>query len=229
MSLDVLFEDNHCLVLAKPAGLPVQGDASNDPSLFDLAKSWLKQKYQKPGNVYVGLVHRLDRPVSGVLLLAKTSKAAGRLSEQFRAGLVSKTYWAIVECRPANESDTLEDFIVKDNATNRVRIVPAGSEGARRCLLDYRVLASRGGRSLLEVRPRTGRSHQIRVQLASRRHPIVGDLRYGSRVRLPCSDGGSRIALHARVIAFDHPVKRERIEVVAPTPGDWPALAPADG
>lgn len=233
--LEVLHEDNHCLAVNKPAGLPVQGDATGDESLLDLARADLKIRYAKPGNVFVGLVHRLDRPVSGVVLLAKTSKGASRLSEQFRSGDVQKVYWAWVEGRGDLDLDLDEgewtDRLLKDEARNVVRVL-AGDEGGRGkgkdARLAYRMLEQRAGRMLLELRPLTGRSHQIRVQLASRGLPIVGDRKYGAKSVVRALDGGPRIALHARSLDFTHPTSREAIAVVAPVPADWPVGGASD-
>ncbi|WP_152051040.1 RluA family pseudouridine synthase [Tautonia marina] len=218
MSPVVLYEDNHCLALNKPAGMPTQGDESGSESLVDWAREDLRVRYQKPGNVFVGLVHRLDRPVSGVVLLGKTSKGASRLSAQFREGTVEKVYWAIVEGGPKEEAGTWTDRLVKDESRNVVRVGAAGKDA----VLAYRVLERWRGRSWLEVRPVSGRSHQIRVQLASRRLPIVGDLKYGASGRLPANDGGHRIALHARSLRFRHPTSAAETQVVAPVPSDWP-------
>lgn len=218
----ILYEDNHCLVVDKPAGLLSQGDDSGDPSLVDWARADLKRRHHKPGNVYVGLVHRLDRPTSGVVLLARTSKAAARLSERFRNGEVEKTYWAIVEGPgPAESEGVLNDVLRKDQTTNRVEALAEGEEG-QAALLEFRVLRRQAGRTWLEVRPRTGRGHQIRVQLASRGWPIVGDRKYGAKSSLKAADGGFRIALHAVSLRFPHPTRPEAIEVAAPAPADWP-------
>jgi 23S rRNA pseudouridine1911/1915/1917 synthase len=220
--LAVLYEDNHCLAVDKPAGLLTQGDASGDASLVDLVRDDLKRRYAKPGNVYVGLVHRLDRPVSGVVLLAKTSKAAARLSAQFRAGTVEKVYLAIVEGRVADEAGEWSDRLVKDAARNVVRV---GEEGVE-ARLAYRVVGRSARTTTLELRPVTGRSHQLRVQLASRGLPILGDRKYGARESLRALDGGFRIALHARRLAFTHPTTRAAIAVESPVPADWPAGGP---
>lgn len=226
MTLDILYEDNHCLVVNKPAGLLSQGDETGDPSLVTLAAAYLKERYQKPGNVYVGLVHRLDRPTSGVVLLARTSKAAGRLAAQFRSGEVAKVYWAIVEGTPHPAQGDWEDRLEKDRTANRVRVrddVPEEGQAAR---VAYRVLERRGRWSLVELRPGTGRSHQLRVQLAHRGLPIVGDRKYGATSQLEAADGGHRIALHARELSFRHPTRGETVTVIAPLTADWPG---ADG
>ncbi len=225
MNLDVLFEDNHCLAINKPAGLPSQGDESGAESLVDVATRYLRQKYGKPGNVYVGLLHRLDRPTSGVVLLAKTSKAAGRLSSQFREGTISKVYWAIVEGVPAQSEGEWVDRLEKDREVNRSRVVEEGESAGKEARVAFRVLERAGGASKLELRPHTGRSHQLRAQLASRGLPILGDSKYRAKTRILASDGRGRIALHARELVFRHPTRGEVIEVVAPVPADWPELS----
>jgi 23S rRNA pseudouridine1911/1915/1917 synthase len=195
------------------------GDRTGDESLFELAKAYLKRKYQKAGNVFLGLVHRLDRPVSGVVLFARTSKGAARLSEQFRAGNVRKTYHALVEGRVARAEAELCDWLIKDEATNMVHTAPPGTAGAKESRLRYRRLKSGGGVTLLEVTPLTGRSHQIRVQLAKAGHPICGDGKYGS----PRPMRGW-IALHAAELTFEHPIRREPVTVTARTPAKWRTL-----
>lgn len=225
MNLEVLYEDNHCLAVNKPAGLPSQADASGDSSLVDLAARYLRERYGKTGNVYVGLVHRLDRPTSGVVLLARTSKAAGRLAEQFRAGSVQKVYWAIVEGAPRDDEGVWYDRIIKDPRTNVSRRVASAAEEGKEAGVRFRVLERRRDSTLLELRPMTGRGHQLRVQLASRGMPIVGDGKYGAGSRIRAMDGGGRIALHARSLRFMHPTRAEEIEVVAPVPADWPGPA----
>jgi 23S rRNA pseudouridine1911/1915/1917 synthase len=226
MRIDILYEDNHCLAVNKPAGLLSQGDETGDPSLVSWARDYLKGRYHKPGNVYVGLVHRLDRPTSGVVLLARTSKAASRLSDQFRTGKVAKVYWAIVEGRPEQPKGQWVDILDKDRRLNRVHVIdePAGEGQVAR--VDYRVVECGGGYSKLELRPATGRSHQLRVQLAARGLPIVGDRRYGAATDLDAEDGHRRIALHARELSFTHPTRGEVISIVAPVPADWPEPAP---
>jgi 23S rRNA pseudouridine1911/1915/1917 synthase len=225
MNLEVLFEDNHCLAVNKPAGLPSQGDASGDPSLVDLAMLYLKARYHKPGNVYVGLVHRLDRPTSGVVLLAKTSKAASRLSDQFRTGTISKLYWAIVEGEPRDQEGEWVDMLEKDTRQNRSGVVLEDSSTSKEARVAFRVLERWGSVAKLELRPATGRSHQLRVQLAKRGLPIVGDRKYGAKSQLKALDGRFRIALHARRVTFMHPTRPEAISVDAPVPADWPELS----
>lgn len=223
--LEVLYEDNHCLAVNKPAGLLAQGDSTGDPSLLDAARAYLKDKYQKPGNVFVGLVHRLDRPTSGVVVLARTSKAAGRLSAQFREGTIEKVYWAIVEGSPPEDAGEWTDTLWKDEARNVVQVVAESTPGGQEARLSYRVLGRSAGTTLVELRPITGRSHQLRVQVAARGMPIVGDRKYGARSTLRASDDGHRVALHARSLRFTHPTRSEAISVVAPVPADWPATA----
>jgi 23S rRNA pseudouridine1911/1915/1917 synthase len=218
--LDILYEDNHCIAVDKPAGALVQPDRTGDATIVDAARDHLRVRHGKRGNVFLTAVHRLDRPVSGVLLLARTDKAASRLAEQFRTGRVEKTYWALVESEPPATSGTLEHVLLKDAAHNRVRVVPAGTPGGRTARLHYTRLGARRGGVLLEIRLDTGRAHQIRVQLAAAGCIIVGDVRYGSRQAL-----GPRIALHACTLAFDHPTRAERITVRAPLPAAWGDLA----
>ena len=225
MNLEILFEDNHCLVVNKPAGLLSQGDSTGDPCLVDLATHYLKTRYSKPGNVYVGLPHRLDRPTSGAILLAKTSKAAGRLSAQFRDGIVAKVYWAIVEGIAPEPAGEWVDLLEKDTRQNRSGVVLEDRGSSKEARVAFRVLERRDRFSRLELRPATGRSHQLRVQLARRGLPIVGDAKYGAKSRLRALDGHFRIALHARQLTFTHPTRPEAISVDAPVPADWPELS----
>ena len=230
-SLDILFEDNHCLALNKPAGWPTTHFEGRDETVDRLAKSYLKEKYGKPGNVFLGVVHRLDKPVSGGLLFARTSKAAARLSEQFRNGAVEKVYWAVIEADPRlaargvqrpepaaalELAGTLENWLVKDDAAGKIVTVPNATPGARHALLHYAKKAEHGGLTLLELRPQTGRKHQLRVQLAARGYPIYGDRKYGSRHAL-----GHAIALHARSLTFLHPTRQDPISITAEVPKLW--------
>ena len=224
--LPVLYEDNHCLAVDKPAGLLAQGDATGEPTVVDEARAYLKEKYAKPGNVFVGLVHRLDRPTSGVVLLARTSKAAARLADQFRDGTVEKTYRAIVEGSPEADDGEWRDTLRKDERRNVVEIVPPGTPGGRDAALAFRVVERGPQTSWLEVRPLTGRGHQIRVQLASRGLPIVGDQKYGARTTVRALDGKTRVGLHAERLRFNHPTRPEAISVAAPPPADWPWPTP---
>ncbi|HYO24553.1 MAG TPA: RluA family pseudouridine synthase [Lacipirellulaceae bacterium] len=215
-TLDVLYEDNHLLAVNKPALLPTMGVAPDEPSLLRLAKEWLRQKYEKPGAVYLGVVSRLDAPVTGVLLVAKTSKAAARLSEAFRARQVRKLYVAAVAGRVDLPSGTLEHFLRKDERHRKVHVTHAGAPDAQAARLDYRMVAAVGEFALLEVEPETGRKHQIRVQLAKVGHPILGDMKYGGP---PGFSPG--IALHARQLELEHPVRREPLSLEAPLPRSW--------
>ena len=214
--LDVLYEDNHCLAVAKPAGVPSTHFQGTEETVDRAARAYLKAKYHKPGNVFLGVVHRLDKPVSGVLLFARTSKAAARLSQQFRDGSVEKVYWAVVEGELPQPAGTLEDWLRKDQATGRVEVVRPETPGAKRALVHYHRKAGHGGLSLLELRPQTGRTHQLRVQLAHRRHPVVGDFKYGSEQ--PFAAG---IALHARGLTFLHPTRHEPVTITAELPRPW--------
>jgi 23S rRNA pseudouridine1911/1915/1917 synthase len=215
-ALDVLYEDNHCLGVAKPAGVPSTHFDGGDETLDRAAKSYLKAKYQKPGNVFLGIVHRLDKPTSGVLLFARTSKAAARLAEQFRDGAVEKVYWAVVEGELPQPAGTLEDWLRKDQTAGRVEVVRPDAPGARRALVHYHRKAGYGGLCLLELRPQTGRTHQLRVQLAERGHPVVGDFKYGSEQLFPAG-----IALHARSLTFLHPTRHEPVTLTAELPRAW--------
>lgn len=219
----ILLEDNHLLAVAKPAGLLVQGDRTGDPTLLDVCKAYLKEAYAKPGNVYLGLVHRLDRPVSGVVLLARTSKAASRLSARFRGGEVRKTYLAVVEGHPERTEGTLVHWLAdRADAAGRTRCEASPFAGGKESTLHYHVLAD-GPRSLLRIEPVTGRRHQIRVQLATLGTPIAGDLKYGAPAPLP----DRSVALHARRLEIAHPVGGRPLVIEAPVPdGDpWAAFA----
>lgn len=219
MKLDVLYEDNHLLAVCKPAGLLVQADRSGDKTLLDAAGSYLKHKYDKPGRVFLGLVHRLDRNVSGVVLLARTSKAASRLSGQFRDGTVDKVYQAVVTGRPRQSEGELRSWLSsKGDAQGVTRAKDEPFPGARESLLRYLVLDSAGDLSRVEVKPLTGRRHQIRAQFALAGHPLLGDIKYGSRRRL----AGRRLALHALSLTVSHPVGGNKLTLTAPLPEDWP-------
>lgn len=230
MHLHVLYEDNHLLAVVKPAGLVMMGAAADQPSLLATAKEYIRQRYHKPGNVYLGAMSRLDAPVSGVALLARTSKAAARLTEQFRTRRVEKTYWAVVEGRMEPPAGECLDWIAADERHRRMHIVGPQSPGARECRLAYSRLdfvttGARGvGGSLLEIDLETGRKHQIRLQLSHRGFPVWGDRKYGGRE--PFSAG---IALHARRLVVQHPVKQLPIELLAPLPASWRALGMPDG
>jgi 23S rRNA pseudouridine1911/1915/1917 synthase len=212
--LRILFEDNHLLAVQKLAGVPVQGDETGDTPLTQLVEDYLRHTYNKPGNIYVGLVHRLDRPVSGVVLFAKTGKAAARLSEIFREHQIEKVYLAIVERRPPREEDTLKGYIWKDPKANRVYLYEKEKKGSKYAELHYRLLAEREGMYLLAVWPKTGRSHQIRAQLANMGCTILGDTKYGSR--LPLNDRS--ISLLAWQLSLTHPVRKEPLTIRAEAP-----------
>lgn len=214
--LRVLYEDNHLLGVYKPGGVLVQGDSTKDETLIDLAKAYLKTKYNKPGNVFLGLVHRLDRPVSGVVLYARTSKAASRLTSEFATRKVEKIYFAVVSGEPAEEEGDLLSYIERTH--RRSRVSGPESERAKEAVLSYRVLARSSGMSLLKIVPRTGRHHQIRLQLAGIGLPVMGDIKYGSPGVLP----DRTIALHAGVLEVKHPTKDERVRLAAAPPAIQP-------
>ena len=227
--LEILYEDNHCLAIAKPAGRLSTHVQGGEETLDRAVKQYLKEKYHKPGNVFLGIVHRLDRPVSGVLLFARTSKAAARLAQQFREGTVEKVYWAVVEGDVERSAGILEDWLKKDAATGRVEVVEPHTPGARQAGLHFTRRGRHGGLTWLEVRPQTGRTHQLRVQLAHQGHPIFGDVRYGS-VHPPLPPpplpprgerGEGGIALHARALTFLHPIRHEPITLTADVPRAW--------
>jgi 23S rRNA pseudouridine1911/1915/1917 synthase len=215
-AFEMLYEDNHCLAVVKPSGVLSTHYEGREETLDRAVKSYLKEKYHKPGNVFVGIVHRLDRPVSGVMLFARTSKAAARLAQQFREGTIEKIYWAIVEGEVAKTAGTLEDWLCKDKIRGRVEVVEPGDKAARQALLHYHRRAVHGGLTWLEVRPQTGRTHQLRVQLAHHGHPIYGDAKYGA-VRT----FGRGIGLHARALTFLHPIRHEPITLTADLPRSW--------
>jgi 23S rRNA pseudouridine1911/1915/1917 synthase len=242
--LDVLYEDNHLLAVNKPAMLPTMGVAEDVPSLLTVAKEFVRRKYNKPGNVYLGIVSRLDAPVTGVVLLARTSKAASRLSQQFREREVEKVYWAIVDGRVEPGEGRLVNYLRKDERHRRMHVANEGAGGAQRAKLDYQLLGpdkgtrrqgdmgrefefetpclpvslspGLGWASLLEVRPLTGRKHQIRLQLSHAGYPIVGDRKYGSTRSFPAG-----IALHSRRLVIEHPVSKMQIAIEAPLPDGW--------
>jgi 23S rRNA pseudouridine1911/1915/1917 synthase len=227
-TLDILLEDNHVVALNKPTGWPTTHYEGREETVDRLVKAYLKEKHDKPGNVFLGVVHRLDKPVSGALLFARTSKAAARLSEQFREGVVEKVYWAVVEDRVggyatggappwlAVDSGSLEDWLKKDEPNARVEVVPKGTPGAQIARLIFVVRSRHKGLTWLELRPHTGRKHQLRVQLASRGCPIYGDAKYGSDHSF-----GHAIALHARSLTFLHPTTKEPVTVTAEVPRIW--------
>jgi len=222
MNIEVLYEDNHILVVNKPNNMLVQPDPTGDLALEDLAKQYIKVHYNKPGAVFLNAVHRIDRPVSGVVVFARTSKALSRLNEQFRSKEVIKTYWAIVKEKPKELSATVTDYIRRDAKKNKSFVCPQDARDAKRASLSYKLIASSDNYNLLEIDLHTGRHHQIRCQLAHLGCPIKGDLKYGAA--RSNKDGG--ISLHARSIEFTHPVTKERLTITAPTPQDslWSAF-----
>lgn len=211
---DILYEDNHLLVVNKHSGDLVQPDPSGESALEDQIKAYIKRRDQKAGQVFLGVVHRIDRPVSGAVLFAKTSKALTRLNEMIRDGAICKTYWALVEERPESEQGTLTHYIVRDGRTNRSKAYLKPKVGGKEARLNYTLIGAGTHYTLLEVELLTGRHHQIRAQLSAIGCPIRGDLKYGAKRSLP--NGG--ISLHSRRVAFDHPVRHELVEVTAPVP-----------
>ena len=212
-----LYEDNHIIIVSKAAGEIVQGDKTGDEPLSETIKRYLKEKYQKPGNVFLGIVHRLDRPVSGVVLFARTSKALPRLNKLFaHHEAVSKTYWAIVGNEPPAMEGRLEHWLTRDERTNKARAYDREVPRSKHAVLDYRVIGHSERYWLLEVQLHTGRHHQIRCQLAKMGCPIKGDLKYGA----PRSNPDGSISLHARRLTLEHPVSHQTIDVTAPVPND---------
>jgi 23S rRNA pseudouridine1911/1915/1917 synthase len=220
MSLRILFEDNHLLVVDKPAGVPATHYDGNAETVDRMAKDYLKAKFNKPGNVFLGVVHRLDKPTTGVLAFARTSKAAARLSEQFRLGTAKKTYWAVVSPSALADGGVMEDHLLHVDNEHRVTVVPPGTPGAKAAAMEFRVLVRSASRVLLELIPRSGRKHQLRVQLAHRAAAIVGDAKYGSHA--PFANG---IALHARSLTIAHPIGGEAVTFIAEVPESWRAFA----
>ena len=212
----VLYEDNHIIVAIKPAGVLSQSDGSSAQDMLTILKAYIKEEYSKPGEVYLGLVHRLDRPVSGVMVFARTSKAASRLSEQIRTRKVEKIYRCVVSGVLEGEG-RLENYISKDEDRNIVTVIDKERHGFKASYLDYKALASKDGITMVEVKLGTGRSHQIRAQMAHRGYPLIGDQKYGDKDKR-CKD----IALEAYKLSFEHPVKREFIAFEAPLPSGYP-------
>lgn len=219
-----LYEDNHIIIVHKECGEIVQGDKTGDTPLSESVKHWLKEKYAKPGNVFLGVVHRLDRPVAGIVVFAKTSKALKRLNDMFRKGEVSKTYWAIVQKAPEKQEETLINWLVRNEKQNKSYAHENEVPNSKKAILHYKVLGSSDHYTLLEINLQTGRHHQIRCQLAHMGCTIKGDLKYGARRSNP--DGG--ISLLARRIEFVHPVSHDKIMVEAPLPNEklWQEITP---
>lgn len=205
--IPILYEDNHVLVVEKPVNILSQADSTQDQDMLTLLKEDIKQRYQKPGNVYLGLVHRLDRPVGGAMVFAKTSKAASRLSDTVRRRELDKRYVCVVRGKPATRTGTLVHHLLKDEQTNTVKVVPAGTAGAKEAKLDYELLATDDNLSLIYIELYTGRPHQIRVQMKALGCPLYGDQKYGADLNSP----GQQIALWSAYLAFPHPTNKERM------------------
>jgi 23S rRNA pseudouridine1911/1915/1917 synthase len=214
---DPLFLDNHLIAIYKPFGIPVQPDKSNQISLLDLTKEWIKYKFHKPGNVFLGLLHRLDQPVAGIVLFARTTKAASRLSAQFRENSIKKYYQASVLSPPKQSEGVLIHYLRKEK-TLKATVFPRETEGAKHAELSYRTLKSTPNGSILEVQLKTGRFHQIRSQLSFIGSPIIGDVKYGAPFQL----AEKKIGLIAYKLIFKHPITKEPIEIQSPIPRDWP-------
>jgi len=214
--LEILYEDNHLIAINKPAGFLVQPDTTGDISLEDLVKEYIRVKYDKPGDVFLGVTHRIDRPVSGVVLFAKTTKALTRINQMFKENKIKKTYWAIVKNKPAQEKATLEHYIFRDTKRNVSRASEKEVPNSKKAILSYSIIAASDNYFLLAIDLKTGRHHQIRCQLAKIACPIKGDLKYG----FPRSNSDGGISLHSRQMIFEHPVKKEQITIIAPTPKD---------
>lgn len=214
--MNVIYEDNHLIIVSKKSGEIVQGDKTGDEPLSETVKRYIKEKYQKPGNVFLGVVHRLDRPVSGLVVFAKTSKALTRLNEMFRKGEVHKTYWAIVQSMPDDMEGTLTHWLVRNEKQNKSYVYPHEVPHSKKAILHYQVINTSDRYTLLEINLMTGRHHQIRCQLSQMGCPIKGDLKYGAKR----SNQDGSISLLARKIEFVHPVSKENIRVEAPVPED---------
>lgn len=217
--MEVLYEDNHIIVVEKPRNMPVAPDASGDPSLLEEVKQYIKVKYEKPGEAYIGLVHRLDRPAGGVVVFARTSKAAARLSEQVRTHEAGRTYFAVVRGTPPKQADRLEHTLLKDTAENMVNIVPPSTEGGKNAILNYRIVQTittkeYGVLTLVQVQLETGRSHQIRAQMAHIGCPLFGDQRYGFSV----NKKGQQLALYAVKLSLNHPTLKQRMSFICYPP-----------
>lgn len=218
MTISVLYEDNHVLAVEKPVNVPVQEDQSEDRDMLSLLKADLKVRHNKPGNVFLALVHRLDRPVGGTMVFAKTSKAASRLSDAIRRGAFGKKYLAVVHGCPPHGSTKLEHHLLKNRRENIVYAVSGKQKEAKKAILEYERIGHTKSLSLLSVQLHTGRSHQIRVQLATSGYPLYGDQKYGQHVNQP----GQQIALWAHELAFEHPTQKEKVKVNAHPPGQYP-------
>ena len=215
-NLEVLFEDNHIVIVNKRSGDIVQGDKTKDKPLSDIVKEYIKEKYNKPGDVFLGVVHRLDRPTSGIIIFARTSKALERLNKMLRERNVSKTYWAVIKNNPKNTKDTLIHFLKKNPKNNKSTVFKKEAEGSKKAILHYTIIKNLKNYSLLEIDLETGRHHQIRAQLSFIGSPIKGDLKYGASR----SNKDGSIHLHARKINFTHPVSKKIITIIAPVPNE---------
>lgn len=216
--IEILYEDNHLIAVCKPAGMLVQGDDTKDESLFDRTQQFIKIKYQKPGNVYLGLIHRLDRPASGVVLFAKTSKAASRLSDQFRRHTTEKSYKIIVHNSPEKKTGVLKDYVMPVSGKKNIMQITSNKNIGKSCELSYEVISCKKGYSEVNVQLKTGRKHQIRVQFANIGCPVAGDLKYGSSLKVA---DGRAICLHAESLKVEHPTKKESILITSPLPEYW--------
>lgn len=214
--MQVIYEDNHIIIVSKASGEIVQGDKTGDEPLSETVKQYIKEKYQKPGNVFLGVVHRLDRPVSGLVIFTKTSKSLSRLCNMFRDGDIHKTYWALTKNRPAREEGTITSWLVRNEKQNKTYSYDHEVKNSKKAILKYKVIGQTDNYTLIEVNLLTGRHHQIRCQLASIGCPIKGDLKYGS----PRSNPDGSISLLSHRVQFVHPVSKESIDVVAPIPDD---------
>jgi 23S rRNA pseudouridine1911/1915/1917 synthase len=217
--IKVLYEDNHLLVVEKPPNMPVQRDISGDGDLLSYLKTYIKDKYNKPGNVFIGLVHRLDRPVGGVMVFARTSKAAARLSEQIRSRTIRKTYIAVAEGLLDSLYGTLRDYLYKDWKSNTVKVVSNNIKGSQEAILQYSVISHNSGNTLLKIDLETGRPHQIRVQMSNIGHPLTGDIKYGAKNQKGFTDN---IALWSYKLEFNHPVRDETLTFTSIPPEQYP-------
>jgi 23S rRNA pseudouridine1911/1915/1917 synthase len=215
-NLQILHEDNHIIIVNKRAGDITQGDRTGDTPLSEVVKQYIKDKYDKPNNVYLGVVHRLDRPTSGIIIFAKTSKALERLNKMLREKQIHKTYWAVVKNKPSKDQDTLINYLKKNPKNNKSTAYKTENEDTKKAILHYNILKKLDNYSLLEIDLETGRHHQIRAQLASIGFPVKGDLKYGFNR----SNKDGSIHLHARKIVFTHPVTKDEVSVIAPTPDE---------
>jgi 23S rRNA pseudouridine1911/1915/1917 synthase len=222
MALEILYEDNHLIIVNKKPSEIVQGDKTGDAPMSDVIKQFIKKRDNKPGDVFLGVTHRIDRPVSGVVIFAKTSKALARLNQMFQDKTIQKTYWAIVKNEPLKKEDTLTHFLKKNETKNKSFVEQDEKRGGKKSILNYKVIAKSDNYFMVEIDPKTGRHHQIRAQLSAIKCPIKGDLKYGFDRSNP--DGS--IHLHARKVSFVHPVSKEQIEVTAPVPNEnlWKAM-----